>query len=562
MLSFRFRDPKVFSDVLNKARLSLLIFTLSSCGGGTQVAGGVGTGGTGVVAGTVTGFGSLVMDGIAYNSATPRYTAESTTQPSIPVTAMKVPLGGQLNIQTDTQGNPASVWINPALVGVVTSVNPTAGTLIVNGMEVVVNSAASSLPNTFFIGYAGMGAIQLNDRVQVQGVPGITSSGTPFVQATLIKLMPSNLPITRVSGPLAQWNPSQSTFTVNGIPFSFNTGTRFSSPFSNQTLGVGALKNGQWVNIWSQTPSGTTPLVAGALQVSTVLPGMSGNITLSGLVSAVQGNQFQVDGILVNGANQGGGLAAGQYVTLKGVIDSTTGEVSVRTLSPYIQTPATLSGTISEFISTGNFVIRGTPVITNSGTVLTSVNGATAPLSALQKNIYVAVQGTIQGNMVLASSITVYPSPPADEVVDYLGKVSQYNPSQGTFTLTPFSGSPQQVTLSAVASFSNGTVANLVNGALVELEATAVSPQALSAYGVSFWNITNPNLSSGTLEISGVVYNYVSGSSVFNLNGLSLVLGSGVSLPPGFGNGDNVDVLMTPSGSQYQVNAIAQDDSN
>ena len=221
-----------------------------------------------------------------------------------------------------------------------------------------------------------------------------------------------------------------------------------------------------------------------------------------------------------------------------------------------------MSGTISEFISTGNFVIRGTPVITNSGTVLTSVNGATAPLSALQKNIYVAVQGTIQGNMVLASSITVYPSPPADEVVDYLGKVSQYNPSQGTFTLTPFSGSPQQVTLSAVASFSNGTVANLVNGALVELEATAVSPQALSAYGVSFWNITNPNLSSGTLEISGVVYNYVSGSSVFNLNGLSLVLGSGVSLPPGFGNGDNVDVLMTPSGSQYQVNAIAQDDSN
>ncbi|MBW8072993.1 MAG: hypothetical protein GJU77_04825 [Ferrovum sp.] len=562
MLSLRPGNLKVSSNVLNKAGLLLLFFILSSCGGGgTQVAGGVGTGGTGVVAGTVTGFGSLVMDGIAYNSATPRYAAESTTQPSVPVTAMKVPLGGQLNIQTDTLGNPVSVWINPALVGTVTSVNPTAGTLIVNGMEVVVNSAASSLPNTFFIGYAGMGAIQLNDMVQVQGVPGFTPSGTPFVQATLIKLMPSNLPITRVSGPLAQWNPSQSTFTVNGIPFSFNAGTRFSSLFSNQTLGVGVLKNGQWVNIWSQTPSGTTPLVAGSLQVSTVLPGMSGNITLSGLVSAVQGNQFQVDGVLVNAINQGG-VTAGQYVTLKGVIDSTTGEVSVQTLTPYVQSPVTLSGTISEFISTGNFVIRGTPIITNSGTVLTSANGTAAPLSALRENVYVAIQGTLQGNMVLASSITVYPSPPSGEVVDYLGKVSQYNPSQGTFTLTPFSGSPQQVSLSAVASFSNGTVANLANGALVEVEATAASPQTLSAYGVSFWNITNSNLSSGTLEISGVVYDYVSGGNSFNLNGLPLVLGSGVSLPSGFGNGDNVDVLMTLSGSQYQVNAVAQDDSN
>ncbi|WP_297449339.1 DUF5666 domain-containing protein [Ferrovum sp.] len=561
MLSLRFRNLKVSSEVLNKAGLSLLIFILSSCGGGTQVAGGVGTGGTGVVAGTVTGFGSLVMDGIAYNSATPRYAAESTTQPSVPVTAMKVPLGGQLNIQTDARGNPVSVWINPALVGLVTSVNPMAGTLTVNGMEVVVNSTAPSLPNTFFIGYAGMGAIQLNDMVQVQGVPGVTASGTPFVQATLIKLMPGNLPFTRVSGPLAQWNPSQNTFTVNGIPFSFNASTRFSSPFSNQTLGVGALRNGQWVNIWSQTPSGTTPLVAGSLQVSTVLPGMSGNITLSGLVSAVQGNQFQVDGVLVNGINQGG-VTAGQYVTLKGVIDSTTGEVSVQTLTPYIQTPVTLSGTISEFISTGNFVIRGTPVITNSGTVLTSANGTAAPLSALQENAYVALQGTLQGNMVLASSITVYPSPPVDEVVDYLGKVSQYNPSQGTFTLTPFSGSPQQVTLSAVASFSNGTVANLVNGTLVEVEATAASPQTLSAYGVSFWNITNPNLPSGTLEISGVVYDYVLGGNSFDLNGLHLVFGSGVSLPSGFGNGDNIDVLMTPSGSQYQVNAIAQEDSN
>ncbi|WP_297481167.1 DUF5666 domain-containing protein [Ferrovum sp.] len=561
MSSSHFRGRlKALSNALGRVGPLLLIPILTSCGGGTQLAGGVGTGGTGVVAGTVTGFGSLVMDGIAYNSATPRYDAESTTQPSAPVTAMKVPLGGQLNIQTDTQGNPTSVWINPALVGVVTSVNPTAGTLVVNGMEVVVNSTTPSLPDTFFIGYSGMAAIQPNDLVQVHGVPGMTSSGTPFIQATLIKLMPSSLPITRVSGVLAQWNPSQSTFTVNGIPFSFNAGTRFISLFSNQALTPGTLKNGQWVNIWSQTPSGTTPLVAGSVQVSTLLPGTSGSITLSGLVSAVQGNQFQVDGILVNGANQGG-VTAGQYVTLKGIIDSATGEVSVRTLTPYVQTPATVSGTISEFVSTGNFVIRGTPIITNGGTVLTYANGTTASLSALQKNGYVAVQGSLQGNVVLATSITVYPSPPADEVVDYLGKVSQYNPSQGTFTLTPLSGLSQQVTLSAVASFSNGTVANLVNGALVEVEATAVSPQALSAYGVSFWNITNPNLSSGTIEISGVVYNYSPGNG-FNLNGLPLILGNGVSLPSGFGNGDNVDVLMTPSGSQYQVNAVAQDDSD
>ena len=61
---------------------ALFCWVLSSCGGGSSVAlntgGGVGTGGTGITLGTVTGFGSVVIDGTSYSSASPQYYAQSS----------------------------------------------------------------------------------------------------------------------------------------------------------------------------------------------------------------------------------------------------------------------------------------------------------------------------------------------------------------------------------------------------------------------------------------------------------------------------------------------------
>lgn len=107
---------------------------LASCGGGSSVAlspGGVGTGGT---LGTVTGFGSVVIDGSSYNSASPLYYAQSNQSEMASASPGDVVLGSQVQVELDAQGNPSSVLVAPDLVGVVSGADP-AG-FSVNGVRV------------------------------------------------------------------------------------------------------------------------------------------------------------------------------------------------------------------------------------------------------------------------------------------------------------------------------------------------------------------------------------------------------------------------------------------
>ena len=101
--------------------------TLTACGGGgggsyASSGSGVGTGGTGISFGTVTGFGSVVLDGVAYNSATPTYYADGETDTQTPSPATAVELGDRVSITLDSSGNPSSVVIEPELIGAVGSV--------------------------------------------------------------------------------------------------------------------------------------------------------------------------------------------------------------------------------------------------------------------------------------------------------------------------------------------------------------------------------------------------------------------------------------------------------
>ncbi|MGC8508420.1 MAG: DUF5666 domain-containing protein [Thiomonas sp.] len=548
---------------LGAAALALLVALLASCGGGSTVAttGGVGTGGTGISTGTVTGFGSVVLDGTAYNSASPVYYAGTDQDVEAQTASTAVNLGDQLEIRLDAQGHPSKVVIDPDLIGAVTSLG--ANSFTVNGVLVMVNSNAAAGPVTYYSGLNDFSSLQLGMQVEVHGAYGQTASGQGYLQATRIAQLPGSNPVTRLTGVVSHLDAAGGSFQI-GTTLVQTSASTVVTPSGMQ------LANGQLVNVWSNTPPAANgAIAAGAVSVRT-LRGVSGPAQVGGLVAQLSGSRFQVGGIPVDAsaaslASTVQGLTNGAYVVVQGQSDATTGILTATTVRSYADQPAQveLRGTITGYVSASNFLVRGVPVDASAANVVFS--GGTA--ASLRNGVYVDVVGQVangNGNLVTASSVNLLSRAPDGGTVDYQGTVGAVNLPGGTFTLTAQDdGATQtlQVTLAPNAVFSNGTAAQLISGASVEIEATQTA-NGLLAYSVSFQGVTGASSSSegsaaSVLETKGTLYNLTNTS--FEVNALTIQI-NGVTPKGGtLVNGAKVEVSFIQSGGQNLAQQISLD---
>jgi len=548
---------------LGSAALALLVALLASCGGGSTVAttGGVGTGGTGISTGTVTGFGSVVLDGTAYNSASPVYYAGTDQDVEAQTASTAVNLGDQLEIRLDAQGQPSKVVIDPDLIGAVTSLG--VGSFTVNGVLVTVNSNAAAGPVTYYSGLNDFSSLQLGMQVEVHGAYGQTTSGQGFIQATRIAQLPGSNPVTRLTGVVSHLDAAGGSFQI-GTTLVQTSASTVVTPSGVQ------LANGQLVNVWSNTPPAANgAIAAGAVSVRT-LRGVSGPAQVGGLVAQLSGSRFQVGGIPVDAsaaslASTVQGLTNGAYVVVQGQSDASTGILTATTVRSYADQPAQveLRGTITGYVSASNFLVRGVPVDASAANV--AFSGGTA--ASLRNGVYVDVVGQVangNGNLVTASSVNLLSRAPDGGTVDYQGTVGAVNLAGGTFTLTAQDdGATQtlQVTLAPNAVFSNGTAAQLISGASVEIEATQTA-NGLLAYSVSFQGVTGASSSSegsaaSVLETKGTLYNLTNTS--FEVNALTIQI-NGVTPKGGtLVNGAKVEVSFIQSGGQNLAQQISLD---
>ena len=544
------------------AALVLLTALLASCGGGGTIAsnGGVGTGGTGISTGTVTGFGSVVLDGTAYNSASPIYYAGTDQDEEVQTASTAVDLGDQLEIRLDAQGLPSKVVIDPELMGTVENLG--AGSFTVNGVAVRVNSSTTAGPVTYYAGLSDFSGLRNGMQVEVHGAYGQGAGGQGYVQATRIEQLPANNPVTRLTGIVSNLNAASGTFQIG-------TSLVQTSASTLLTPSGLALANGQLVNVWSNVPPAASGAVrAGAVNVRTLL-GVSGPAQVGGLVAQLSGKRFQVSGIPVDASAAGlasalQGLTDGEYVVVQGNADASTGVLTATSLRAYASQPAQveLRGTITGFVGPGNFLVRGVPVdASGAGVVFTG-----GSVASLGNGVFVDIVGNVagsSGNVVTASSVTVQSQAPDGGTVDYQGTVSAVDPAGGTFTLTSQDGgttSTFQVTLAPNAVFSNGTSAQLVAGASVEIEATNTA-SGLLAYSVSFQSVTVPSGSGGgstpTLETKGTVYNL--GASSFEVNALTIQINGVIPSGGTLTNGAKVEVSFIQSGGSNLAQEISLD---
>lgn len=529
-----------------------MLAALGSCGGGGTLAmSGVGTGGTGISMGTVTGFGSVVIEGLGYDGPVPHYFDDD--QPGTAQAATSVGLGQRLQLIADGSGSAA--LIEPDVVGPLQSVSAADASFIVNGLLVRVNSDPAAGPVTFFSGLSSFSALVPGSMViEADGAFGVDASGQPFLQATRVVQLPAGTRSVRLTGLVSGLNAAAGSFDLDGLRVQLGSNT--------QTYPAGSqLANGQLVNVWSATPIAGGVVGAGVVRVRSLL-GASGSARLGGLLSTGPGGGMRVAGIPITpaGADAAAQLQAqsvGAYVIVQGRIAPDGSSVLADRVLPYASQPAVveLRGNITGYLDPAHFLVRGVPV-----------NAAAVAAGArLGNGSFVDITGNVDPaapNTVLAGSLQLLAAAPGGGTVDLIGTVSQYDAASGSFLLSWTDDgvtTASMVTLlpNAVVSASavNGQTPSLGNGSYVEIEATS-TPSGLQAYSLRFLPGSDDASASNT---SGRVYGL--DASGFYVNGLRIQT-NGVT-PQGGSLVDGADVEVQfstdPNTGQHLAQAIGID---
>jgi len=512
---------------------------LAACGEGMTVSGGVGTGGTGITTGTVTGFGSLVIEGDSYNSATAEYLEGDDADEAVPVSSLSVALGQQVQMLIDDQGNPTTVLVEPTLIGEASNVSDSGMT--VNGVTVRFNTNLSAGPRTYYAGLSGPNAVEPGMKVEVHGLYGVDGNG-PYIQATRVAQLPATSTVTRITGVVTNLDPGAGSFRIGATTILYNASTSLMPEDIT-------LANGQLVNVWSPDAPSGGQLTAAVIRVRS-LQGIGGQAVVSGLVTALGGSQFSVSGIVVDASDPNlsaivQSLKQGDFVVVGGQADAATGRLiaaSIRT-STSLSTEVELKGTVTNYVSSANFLVRGVAVDASSATIAGG---------SLANDAYVEVHGHIQGNVVLATSVEVHPATPEGATVEYDGIVSDL--VGDSFVLTLQDGTSYNVTLADNVGYENGSASQLVNGARIEIEATQ-GTTGLTVYAIEFKDLDAPS-GGEVYETEGIAYNVTPTS--FKVNDLTIQI-NGLAVT-GLDDGVEVEVHFIASGDLYLALEINVED--
>lgn len=422
--------------------LGSLLLGLTACGGGgTSATTPTETTASLISQGTVSGFGSVYVNGVKLDdSSAPSlaYAADGTA------TAQALRLGHQVRVEHNASGKASRVVIDAAVIGSVSSIDTTAGTLVVAAQTVKVNTdSAAGLVTVFAGGYSALADVAANDLVNVHGTPVYNSTTAKYeVQATRIEKRTAMADV-RVTGKLSALDTAAKTFNLNGLTVSYGTATL--RPAS------AVLANDQNVIVWSQTYTNGTALAASGVRVfnttATDLPATT-TARLSGVVSNATSTGFEVAGVKITTQTSttitptGASVANAAYVGVTGVVQ-TDGSVLANAIQVR-QSDTTddsarilLNGPITSYTSATSFVVRGVPVDASAITACPSVT--------LADGVNVAVIATAQAgtDVVLASRMTCPASPAAFR--DVRGTPTAVDTTAKTFTLTALSGTTQKV---------------------------------------------------------------------------------------------------------------------
>ena len=351
---------------------------IASCGGGTQVAGG-GIGGTGVSQGPITGFGSIFVNGVEFDTVKATIIKDGTT-----VTQNDLKIGMVVTVDGDiasaTAGTATTVTYAKELEGPITAIS--SNTITVLGQTVIVDDLTKIVKSGFT--NPTIGDLSSGESVEISGTPAANGFRATYIE---VKSPSANV---ELKGTITA--STATTLTINGQLVDFSAITLSFSPavgdfvevkgslvgttliaasleMKSRSLGTGSKTKAELQGYVTSVASGTD-FVLNAQTVQT-----NGQTRfVGGIVTDIKvGVKLEVKGSLVNG------VLIATTVTFK---DDLELEGNIATID-----------TINNILSLDTY--PGIDIAYNS--VLTETEGG-ADLSTLASGDHIKIRGRTLGN--------------------------------------------------------------------------------------------------------------------------------------------------------------------
>ncbi len=279
--------------ILLKLSLLVALAAVNGCGGSdspppSQPPPDSGIGRTGVSLGTITTFGSVVVNGVHYETSTASFTIDDSPGSQSDLDVGDVVFISGTSDDDFTTGSADSVSFDDNVEGPVQSIDLTLGQLVVLGQTVIVG------PDTSFddsISPASLSGLAVGDIVEVSGF--VNANGD--IAATRIELKPAGLQF-EVHGIVSGLDTSTLKFSINALVVDYSAATLDDFP-------GGMISDGDFVEAKGNTLSGTGELQASRVEFETL--GIAGapdaHVEVEGLITRfVSAQDFDVAGIPVS----------------------------------------------------------------------------------------------------------------------------------------------------------------------------------------------------------------------------------------------------------------------
>jgi Domain of unknown function (DUF5666) len=347
---------------------------IAACGGGTNTAG-VGSGGTGAFGitayseGTITGFGSVIVNGSRYDdtSATVRDEDGPRSRTDLKL-GMVVVVDG--SVDNSNLASASDIRFDSALLGPVSAISASNKAFSIIGQAVQVDNSTVFGPSLA----QGFASIAATDVLEVHG---FLNASANTLQATLIERK-SSATKYKISG------------VIKGLQTSTKTLLIGNESFSLANLDLGALSNGNLVKLRLQprTPAGAAPWEISGYSLVVRSNLSQERAEVEGLITQINSpTQFIVSNILVDTSNASfpdgnATVAVGNRIEAKGkVVNGVLLAQEVKSESKgnkEIELRGTLSGlnnVAKTFVLRGVTVSYSPPVAYDKGTETNLVNG-------------------------------------------------------------------------------------------------------------------------------------------------------------------------------------------
>lgn len=473
-----------------------------------------------VMEGTITGFGSVLINGQRFEDKNARVLFANGAEAGTPGLLADLHTGMRVLAELK-DGVLQSLTVNFALVGTVGAVDAAAGTLSVFGQTIrIVNDG--QLP-TVFEGFTSLAQLQLGDLVRVSG--SVASDGS-ITASRIERRLKDGSEVFRLSGPVLGLDATAKTFALLG---NASVVVDYSQA---KILPAGAtLENGKLVGVLSlaapTSAAGKTVITASAIEIKSRKLADGKGVAVGGVISDFQSlASLRIGDTLVDASaarledgTTAADVANGAQALAQGTLVS--GVLKAEELKVFKQDTAIkalLVGQITDFVSLANFNLRGTNVDASQASF------GHGQASDLATGTWVKVSGTLTATGVLAKQVDVTP-PPADRPAKLAGALSGLDAAARRFSLL---GTTVQWTDTTKILPESKSAADLANGGLVAVEGSYSAADGV--FTATRIQLVQPFVGSKTVGFSGLVFDI--GASSFKVGMNTVLLSADTKFEP------------------------------